>query len=88
MFFKCKLRDDGNGCLYDYVIVEGEDLDEAYDRAQDLPLLFGDATLQPGDTDPVEVANPLSEPWPIYTDSYFNRVYDEREARYSSSHAS
>lgn len=78
MFFKCKLRDSGNGCLYDYVIIEGETLDDAYDRALgNLPQLFGDGEQLDGDTDPVEVADPLSEPWPIFTEAYFKRINEE-----------
>lgn len=74
MFFKVQMRDGAHGRLYDFVIVEGEDLDEAYDRALgQLPRLFGDAALLPDDTDPVEVLEPLKEPWPIFTSAFFER---------------
>lgn len=75
MFFKVKMRErDEIGKLYDFVIIEGEDLDEAYDRALgQLPRLFGDATLLADDNDPVEVKEPLKEPWPVFTSAFFER---------------
>lgn len=81
MFYKCKMNDVGRGCLYQYVIVEAEHSDDAYDRALGhMPQLFGEADE---DEFPVEVAAPLAESWPVFTDAYFTRVFSEREARYS-----
>ena len=62
-FFKCKMRKGA----YPFVVVEADNLDDRYNYAQCLPIFFGDATLQPKDTDPEEIQNPLAEAWPIFT---------------------
>lgn len=81
MFYKCKMLDAGNGCLYDFVIIEAEHPEDAYDRAiGHLPQLLGESDE---DSFPVVVEHILNEPWPIFTESYFIRVQEEREARYS-----
>lgn len=77
MFFKFKMNHSGHGHIYDYVIIEGESDDDAYERAAgELPQLFGEVD----DEFPEEVTNPLSEPWPIFTDAFFSREMDKSEA--------
>jgi hypothetical protein len=67
-FFKVNLRDG----LFEAVIVEAADVDEAYDRALGhCPIVFGNAELEEGDVDPSEVVNPLSEAYPILPAAYF-----------------
>ena len=61
--------------LYEFVVVEGDDIDEAYDHAQNLPQLFGDATLQSDDTDPEPFDSPLGEEGPVFTRAYFDREF-------------
>ena len=70
-FYRWKMRDG----LYSYVVVEGGDIDEAYDHAQNLPQIFGDAKLQPDDIDPVPFESPYGEQWPVFNRAFFDREF-------------
>lgn len=72
-FFKIEME----GGYFDYLIIEGETDECAYDIAVgELPSNFGEPT-----GNPEEVENPLAECYPIFTNAWIKAVYESRERR-------
>ena len=77
-----------NELLYRYAIIEAEDATDAYDRAANfMAFVVGDPCepedneMPEGVEDIVEIANPLSEPWPIFTIALQEREDAYKEER-------
>lgn len=61
--------------LYEYVIIEAYDDNDASETAHHLYTVFG----QPSDEWPEEVEAPLAEPWPIFTQAWFEALMAAKE---------
>ncbi|WP_201212697.1 hypothetical protein [Rhodocyclus purpureus] len=85
-FFRVPMHDSEEWeCPYPFIIIEADDDYSAYESALgNLPTFFGDPvadgeTAEDGHQGIVEIADPLAEPWPLFTQAFFLRELVQRQ---------
>lgn len=72
MFFKVKMKSEQRAPLYEYVIVEARNWIDAEEKAETLPLVFGQPADGTNDGQQV-IEHPLNEKWPVLTNGFFEQ---------------